>query len=173
MPLAVAKAMGPALGLAIWIVDCGASDHIVGNAALLDAYQEQPTWTNEDKMATAGGVVGLSLLNQFTFQPLDMLTLLGFVILIGIVVNNAILLVHQTLVHIREDGMLPAEAIREAYALVGGFRAGDSRLMDVRRAGPTRHATRHAIETADPTASTESGSGSRHGCGRGKRRRRR
>lgn len=65
-------------------------------------------------LATAGGVVGLSLLNMFTFQPLDMLTLLGFVILIGIVVNNAILLVHQTLVHLREDGMTAAEAIREA-----------------------------------------------------------
>ncbi|MEK9670915.1 MAG: efflux RND transporter permease subunit, partial [Rhodospirillaceae bacterium] len=62
----------------------------------------------------AGGVVGLWLLNFFTFQPLDMLTLLGFVILIGIVVNNAILLVHQTLVHMREDAMTGAEAIREA-----------------------------------------------------------
>jgi HAE1 family hydrophobic/amphiphilic exporter-1 len=39
-----------------------------------------------------------------------MLTLLGFVILIGIVVNNAILLVHQTLHHLRE-GLDPANAI--------------------------------------------------------------
>jgi HAE1 family hydrophobic/amphiphilic exporter-1 len=43
-----------------------------------------------------------------------MLTLLGFVILIGIVVNNAILLVHQTLLHIREEGMAHDEAIVEA-----------------------------------------------------------
>jgi HAE1 family hydrophobic/amphiphilic exporter-1 len=43
-------------------------------------------------LAAAGGVAGLVVLNQFHFQPLDMLTLLGFVILIGIVVNNAILL---------------------------------------------------------------------------------
>ena len=48
-------------------------------------------------LAAAGGVAGLAILNNFTFQPLDMLTLLGFVILVGIVVNNAILLVHQTL----------------------------------------------------------------------------
>ena len=41
-------------------------------------------------LATAGGVLGLALINVFIFQPLDMLTLLGFVILIGIVVNNAI-----------------------------------------------------------------------------------
>ena len=65
-------------------------------------------------LATAGGVIGLALTNQFTFQPLDMLTLLGFVILIGIVVNNAILLVHQTLVHIKDEGMGVEEAILEA-----------------------------------------------------------
>ncbi|MBT5413213.1 MAG: efflux RND transporter permease subunit, partial [Rhodospirillaceae bacterium] len=44
-------------------------------------------------LATAGGVGGLALLNIWVYQPLDMLTLLGFVILVGIVVNNAILLV--------------------------------------------------------------------------------
>ena len=65
-------------------------------------------------LATAGGVVGLATLNVFIRQNLDMLTLLGFVILIGIVVNNAILLVHQTLHHIREDGMESGAAIIEA-----------------------------------------------------------
>ena len=76
-------------------------------------------------LATAGGVAGLVLLNKFhaTILPngsvigaqhLDMLTLLGFVILIGIVVNNAILMVHQTLYHIREEGMAHDEAIVEA-----------------------------------------------------------
>ena len=61
-----------------------------------------------------GGVAGLVLLNFQTFQPLDMLTLLGFVILIGIVVNNAILLVHQTLYHIRQGGMTPTDGILAA-----------------------------------------------------------
>ncbi len=65
-------------------------------------------------LATAGGMGGLLVLNRFTFQPLDMLTLLGFVILIGIVVNNAILLVHQTLHHIREGGFEVVDAIIEA-----------------------------------------------------------
>ncbi len=65
-------------------------------------------------LAAAGGVGGLALLNLFVYQPLDMLTLLGFVILIGIVVNNAILLVHQTLQQIREDGLAPQAAILEA-----------------------------------------------------------
>ena len=66
-------------------------------------------------VAAAGGVAGLAILNRFVVeQPLDMLTLLGFVILVGIVVNNAILLVHQSLLHMREDSMNPADAIREA-----------------------------------------------------------
>ena len=64
--------------------------------------------------AMAGGVLGLALLNLLYFQPLDMLTLLGFTILIGIVVNNAILLVHQTLYHIRNEGAEVRNAIIEA-----------------------------------------------------------
>ncbi|SCA57679.1 Acriflavin resistance protein D [Candidatus Terasakiella magnetica] len=65
-------------------------------------------------LATAGGIAGLGLLNLFTPQPLDMLTLLGFVILVGIVVNNAILLVHQSLYHVREERLSPAASIRLA-----------------------------------------------------------
>ncbi len=64
--------------------------------------------------AAAGGVIGLSLLNLTTFQPLDMLTILGFVILSGIVVNNAILLVHRTLQLIKKDNMQVNTAIIEA-----------------------------------------------------------
>ena len=47
-------------------------------------------------LATVGGALGLQLVNRFTFQPLDLLTMIGFVILLGLVVNNAILLVYQT-----------------------------------------------------------------------------
>jgi HAE1 family hydrophobic/amphiphilic exporter-1 len=65
-------------------------------------------------LAAAGGVGGLVILNSYHFQPLDMLTLLGFVILIGIVVNNAILLVHQTLHHIRHEGLASDAAILAA-----------------------------------------------------------
>ena len=65
-------------------------------------------------VAAAGGVGGLALLNTYQTQPLDMLTLLGFIILVGIVVNNAILIVHQTLYHLREDKMEPIDAIEEA-----------------------------------------------------------
>jgi len=62
-------------------------------------------------LATAGGVAGLAVLNMFAPHPLDMLTLLGFVILVGIVVNNAILLVHQTLYHHRREGLIFEEAL--------------------------------------------------------------
>lgn len=65
-------------------------------------------------VAAAGGVIGLEVLNVYQFQQLDMLTLLGFVILIGIVVNNAILLVHQTLHHIRVEGYGHTDAVVEA-----------------------------------------------------------
>ncbi len=65
-------------------------------------------------VAAAGGVAGLAVLNQFVLQPLDMLTLLGFVILIGIVVNNAILLVHQSLHHYRTGNFSGEEAILKA-----------------------------------------------------------
>ncbi len=47
-------------------------------------------------LATVGGILALRLLNFVTFQPMDLLTMIGFIILLGLVVNNAILLVHQT-----------------------------------------------------------------------------
>jgi len=65
-------------------------------------------------LATLGGFLGLRVMNLFTNQPLDVLTMLGFIILIGTVVNNAILIVHQSLNHMRHEGMEPREAIREA-----------------------------------------------------------
>ena len=65
-------------------------------------------------VAAAGGVGGLVLLNVYQTQALDMLTLLGFIILVGIVVNNAILIVHQSLFHLREEGLAPVDAIEEA-----------------------------------------------------------
>ncbi|MFK7866980.1 MAG: efflux RND transporter permease subunit [Alphaproteobacteria bacterium] len=64
--------------------------------------------------AAIGGVIGLNLLGLFQNQALDMLTLLGFVILIGTVVNNAILVVHQSLVLIREEKMGYNDAIVES-----------------------------------------------------------
>ncbi|MDR2905481.1 MAG: efflux RND transporter permease subunit [Helicobacteraceae bacterium] len=66
-------------------------------------------------LATAGGFLGLKMTNLFLApQPLDILTMLGFIILVGIVVNNAILIVHQSLNFIRIDKMEYLDAIRAA-----------------------------------------------------------
>ncbi|MDX9795506.1 MAG: efflux RND transporter permease subunit, partial [Arcobacteraceae bacterium] len=66
-------------------------------------------------LATAGGFIGLWLTNAFISpQPLDVLTMLGFIILVGIVVNNAILIVHQSLNYIQNEGMEHKKAVIEA-----------------------------------------------------------
>ena len=65
-------------------------------------------------LAALGGFLGLGVVNLFTYQALDVLTMLGFIILVGTVVNNAILIVHQSLNHMREDGTAAREAIRDA-----------------------------------------------------------
>lgn len=64
-------------------------------------------------LAMVGGVIAIRLLNLVTFQPLDLLTMIGFVILLGLVVNNAILLVHQTR-EAERSGMQRGEAVRVA-----------------------------------------------------------
>ena len=62
--------------------------------------------------AAAGGFIGLALVNQFVApQALDILTMLGFIILIGVVVNNAILIVHQTL-NFKNSGMTAKAALK-------------------------------------------------------------
>ena len=65
-------------------------------------------------LASFGGFLGLFILNLFIYMPLNVLTMLGFVILIGIVVNNAILIVHQALNNMREHGLEHREAIVES-----------------------------------------------------------
>ena len=72
-------------------------------------------------LAVVGGFLGLQAARLGTLfttnQPvvqLDVLTFLGFVILVGIVVNNAILLVDQALQNMRIHNMPRHDAIREA-----------------------------------------------------------
>jgi HAE1 family hydrophobic/amphiphilic exporter-1 len=66
-------------------------------------------------LGAVGGFLGLAMVNWFlTYQALDVLTMLGFIILIGTVVNNAILIVHQSLILIREERMHYNDAVREA-----------------------------------------------------------
>ncbi|KPK36866.1 MAG: acriflavin resistance protein, partial [Nitrospira bacterium SG8_35_1] len=66
-------------------------------------------------LAAAGGFMGLRLVDILIApSPLDILTMLGFVILIGIVVNNAILIVHQALNNLRYHAMDYKEAVVES-----------------------------------------------------------
>jgi HAE1 family hydrophobic/amphiphilic exporter-1 len=63
-------------------------------------------------LAAVGGLLGLKLVNLFIApQPFDILTMLGFIILVGVVVNNAILIVHQALNNVRLNGMSYREAV--------------------------------------------------------------
>jgi len=67
-------------------------------------------------LAVAGGVAGLNILNLFTFQSLDLLTMIGFIILLGLVVNNAILLVDQTR-QAQRDGLDQRRAVAQAVRM--------------------------------------------------------
>ncbi|MDX1704995.1 efflux RND transporter permease subunit [Pseudidiomarina sp.] len=76
-------------------------------------------------LGVAGGLVGLALMNGIGSllplfglrelnQPFDMITMLGFLILMGTVVNNPILIVHRSVENAREAGKNIVEAVREA-----------------------------------------------------------
>lgn len=76
-------------------------------------------------IGVAGGLVGLALMNwvggllpRFGIEPLtqpfDMITMLGFLILMGTVVNNPILIVDRALYNVREMGANATEAVMEA-----------------------------------------------------------
>ena len=66
-------------------------------------------------LAATGGFIGLDFVNKFiATQSLDVITMLGFIMLIGSVVNNPILIVYQTLNNI-QYGMSGKTSI--SYAL--------------------------------------------------------
>ncbi|GAB4336267.1 MAG: efflux RND transporter permease subunit [Desulfobulbaceae bacterium] len=66
-------------------------------------------------LAAAGGFIGLWLTNRLVApQAFDILAMLGFIILIGTVVNNAILVVHQSLNNVRYHNLQGIEAISGA-----------------------------------------------------------
>lgn len=68
-------------------------------------------------LAAAGGFVGLWAVNAYIApQGFDILSMLGFIILIGTVVNNAILIVHQSLNNVRYNGLEGKKAVSFAVA---------------------------------------------------------
>ena len=78
-------------------------------------------------LGIAGGIAGLALLNGVGAalngiglggfrQSFDMITMLGFLILMGTVVNNPILIVDRAMRHMQAGTMSALEAVREAVA---------------------------------------------------------
>ena len=78
-------------------------------------------------LGIAGGLGGLALLNgvgallplaglDAISQPFDMITMLGFLILLGLVVNNPILIVDRTLTNLRAGMTDAVEAVQDAVA---------------------------------------------------------
>jgi multidrug efflux pump subunit AcrB len=79
-------------------------------------------------LGIGGGIVGLWLLNfgggflpRFGMdaiqQPFDMITMLGFLILLGTAVNNPILIVDRTMRNFREKGLDAITAVKDALAM--------------------------------------------------------
>jgi multidrug efflux pump subunit AcrB len=78
-------------------------------------------------LGVAGGILGLWLFNLIgdwlpllglkgIHLPFDMISMLGFLILMGTVVNNPILIVHQAMTNMRKENMNAMQAVREAVA---------------------------------------------------------
>ena len=76
-------------------------------------------------LGIAGGIVGLALLNGVgallpfigltpVHQSFDMISMLGFLILMGTVVNNPILIVDRAMRYFEEQPVSPREAVAEA-----------------------------------------------------------
>lgn len=76
-------------------------------------------------LGIAGGIVGLWVLNagggllpwfglNAISQPFDMISMLGFLILMGVVINNPILIVHRAFSNFKEENMSAVDAVNEA-----------------------------------------------------------
>ena len=65
-------------------------------------------------LGIAGGVAGVVLMNLFVAQPFDMISMLGFLILLGTVVNNPILIVDQARHNLAVGRMSVEQAVSSA-----------------------------------------------------------
>ncbi len=85
-------------------------------AALFRSFKDSLLVVLTIPLATIGGISLLQITNLIIFQPLDLLTMIGFVILLGLVVNNAILLVYQTRIG-EFEGLDRTSAVRQAVRI--------------------------------------------------------
>jgi multidrug efflux pump subunit AcrB len=95
-------------------------------------------------LGIAGGIVGLAIINGVGallaaiglggfHQSFDMISMLGFLILMGTVVNNPILIVDRAIQRMREGDVTALDAVRDAVA---------SRLRPIAMSTLTAHARR-------------------------------
>ena len=82
-------------------------------AALFKSVWDAAIATIALPLGTVGGMAALKLLGLFVFQPLDLLTMIGFIIVLGLVVNNTILLVARTR-QAEAEGMSRVDAVRSS-----------------------------------------------------------
>jgi multidrug efflux pump subunit AcrB len=98
--------MGKNFGLAVLLL-------FLIMAALFKSMRDSAIATIGLPLGTVGGVAALQFVGLFVFQPLDLLTMIGFIIVLGLVVNNTILLVARTR-QAEAEGMTRAEAVRSS-----------------------------------------------------------
>ncbi|MGD0190028.1 MAG: efflux RND transporter permease subunit [Rhizomicrobium sp.] len=82
-------------------------------AALFKSVWDAAIATIALPLGTVGGMAALRLLGLIVFQPLDLLTMIGFIIVLGLVVNNTILLVARTR-QAEAEGMSRVDAVRSS-----------------------------------------------------------
>jgi multidrug efflux pump subunit AcrB len=98
--------MGKNFGLAVLLL-------FLIMAALFKSVGDAAIATIALPLGTVGGMAALRLLGLFVFQPLDLLTMIGFIIVLGLVVNNTILLVARTR-QAEAEGMSRVDAVRSS-----------------------------------------------------------
>jgi len=98
--------MGKNFGLAVLLL-------FLIMAALFKSVRDSFIATIALPLGTVGGMAALRLLGLFTFQPLDLITMIGFIIVLGLVVNNTILLVARTR-QAEAEGMSRVDAVRSS-----------------------------------------------------------
>ena len=98
--------MGKNFGLAVLLL-------FLIMAALFKSVWDSAIATIALPLGMVGGMAALRLLGLFVFQPLDLLTMIGFIIVLGLVVNNTILLVARTR-QAEAEGMSRVDAVRSS-----------------------------------------------------------